>query len=71
MLLKKVKIFVNLAITTGKGGEASLKISPDGSFTCVSDPIMDNIKLVEDAINHASLKDTCKIGLTFSGDLMW
>ena len=48
-----------------------MKISPEGSFTCVSDPIMDNIKLVEDAINLLGLKDTCKIGLAFSGDLMW
>jgi len=38
-------------IVSGKGGEAALKLSPDGTFVCPLDTIADNLKIVEDAIN--------------------
>lgn len=38
---------IRKAIASGKGGEAALKFSPDGSFVCPVDTIMDNLKIVE------------------------
>jgi enolase len=43
---------IKKTITSGKGGEAALKYSPDGTFICPLDTIMDNLKIVEDAINN-------------------
>lgn len=37
---------VRKAIVSGKGGEAALKYSPDGTFVCPVDTIMDNLKIV-------------------------
>jgi enolase len=37
---------VRKAIVSGKGGEAALKFSPDGTFICPLDTIMDNLKIV-------------------------
>jgi hypothetical protein len=37
---------VRKAIVGGKGGEAALKFSPDGTFICPLDTIMDNLKIV-------------------------
>ena len=37
---------VRKAIVSGKGGEAALKLSPDSTFVCPLDTIMDNLKIV-------------------------
>lgn len=38
---------IRKTIVSGKGGEASLKFSPDGTFLCPVDTILDNLKIVE------------------------
>jgi enolase len=38
---------VRKAIVGGKGGEAALKLSPDGTFVCPLDTIADNLKIIE------------------------
>ena len=45
-LLQNVLQAVRKAIVGGKGGEAALKLSPDGTFICPLDTIMDNLKIV-------------------------
>lgn len=55
-------------IVSGKGGEAALKLSPDGTFICPLDTIMDNLKIVEDAINSCNAKDHFSIGLSWMAD---
>ena len=45
-LLQTVLQGVRKAIVGGKGGEAALKYSPDGTFVCPLDTIMDNLKIV-------------------------
>lgn len=45
-LLQNVLQAVRKAIVGGKGGEAALKLSPDGTFVCPLDTIMDNLKIV-------------------------
>ena len=45
-LLQTVLASVKKTITSGKGGEAALKYSPDGTFICPLDTIMDNLKIV-------------------------
>jgi len=62
---------LSLVICLGKGGEASLKYSQEGSFICTADMILENVKLLEDAILQSGLKETCKIGLAFQGDSLW
>jgi len=37
---------VRKAIVSGKGGEAALKLTPDGTFICPLDTIIDNLKIV-------------------------
>jgi len=66
-------VFANVrkAITSGKGGEAALKYSTEGTFVCPLDTIMDNFKLVEDAIIAAGAKDSCKIGLSWAADTLF
>lgn len=63
---------VKKAITSGKGGEAALKYSPDGTFICPLDTIMDNLKIVEDAINNTpGGKDHLKLGLSWQADTLF
>lgn len=45
-LLQTVLQAVRKAIVSGKGGEAALKFSPDGTFICPVDTINDNLKMV-------------------------
>ena len=47
---------VRKAIVSGKGGEAALKMSPDGTYICPLDTINDNLKIVEDAVNASGGK---------------
>ena len=58
-------------IVSGKGGEAALKFSPDGTFVCPVDTIMDNLKIVEDAITSANAKDIFSIGLSWAADTLF
>lgn len=58
-------------IVGGKGGEAALKSGNDGCFVCPVDTIMDNLKIVEDAINAAGAKDTFGIGLSWAADTLF
>lgn len=37
---------VRKTIVGGKGGEAALKLSPDGTFICPLDTIADNLKII-------------------------
>ena len=45
-LLQSALQGVRKAIVSGKGGEAALKLSPDGTFVCPLDTIADNLKIV-------------------------
>ncbi len=63
---------IKKTITSGKGGEAALKFSSDGTFVCPLDTIMDNLKVVEDAINNtAGAKDHLKIGISWQADTLF
>jgi len=71
-LLPTVLQSIRKTITSGKGGEAALKLSPDGTYVCPLDTIMDNLKIVEDAINVApGGKDHLKIGLSWQADTLY
>lgn len=67
-LVQSVLQAVRKAIVSGKGGEAALKLSTDGTFICPLDTILDNLKIVEDAIVSCNAKDTFTIGLSFQAD---
>lgn len=45
-LVQPVLQAVRKTITSGKGGEAALKLSADGTFICPVDTIMDNLKII-------------------------
>ena len=45
-ILQAVLLAVRKAIVSGKGGEAALKWSSDGTYVCPLDPIADNLKIV-------------------------
>ena len=45
-----------------------MKILNDNSFICPFDTILDNIKLLDDAIVQNNLKDIVKIGLGWAAD---
>lgn len=48
-----------------------MKFSPDGTFVCPADTIMDNLKIVEDAITNAGAKDNFSIGLSWAADTLF
>lgn len=56
---------------SGKGGEAALKYSGDATFVCPVDTIMDNLKVVEDAINACNAKDMFGVGLSWAADTLY
>ena len=58
-------------IVGGKGGESALKISGDGTFVCPLDTIVDNLKIVEDAIISSNAKDHFSIGLSWMADTLF
>lgn len=62
-LLINISAAIRKAITSGKGGEAALKLHTDGTFICPLDTIADNLKLVEDAINSSGGKDKVTVGI--------
>lgn len=62
---------VRKAIVSGKGGEAALKITPDGTFICPLDTIMDNLKIVEDAIVASGGKEHLGVGLSWQADSLY
>lgn len=45
-LAQTILAAVRKAIVGGKGGEAALKLSSDGTFVCPVDTILDNLKIV-------------------------
>lgn len=45
-LAQSILMTVRKGIVGGKGGEAALKFSGDGSYVCPVDTILDNLKLV-------------------------
>lgn len=55
-LAQTILAAVRKAIVGGKGGEAALKFSPDRTFICPVDTILDNLKIVEEAINSSDAK---------------
>ena len=46
----------------------NLKFYQDGSFICHVDTILDNMKLMEEAINSSGFKEDVKIGLVIQAD---
>lgn len=70
-LLQTVLQAVRKTIVGGKGGEAALKYSPDGTFICPLDTIADNLKIVEDAIVSSGAKDHIGIGLSWMADTLY
>lgn len=62
---------VRKAIVGGKGGEAALKVSPDGTFICPLDTIADNLKIMEEAIAGCGGKDQLGIGLSWAADSLF
>lgn len=57
-------------LAAGKGGELAVKLTTEGAYICILDGILENIKLLEDAINTSGVKGI-KIGLSFEGDKMF
>jgi hypothetical protein len=70
-LLQTVLQGVRKAIVGGKGGEAALKYSPDGTYICPLDTIMDNLKVVEDAVIASGGKEQLGIGLSWQADSLF
>lgn len=48
-----------------------MKYSSDGTFVCPVDTILDNFKIVEDAINANNAKDMFGIGLSWAADSLY
>ena len=67
-IVQKVVNNVRKAIVSGKGGESALKFNQDGSFLCPLDTIIDNMKIMEEAINSSGHKEDVKIGLVIQAD---
>lgn len=59
---------IRKTITSGKGGEAALKLHSDGTFICPADTIADNLKIVEDAIVSTNNKDKFSVGISWMAD---
>lgn len=70
-LLQSALQGVRKAIVGGKGGEAALKFSPDGTFVCPLDTIADNLKIVEEAIAGCGGKQSLGIGLSWAADTLF
>lgn len=70
-LLQTVLQAVRKTIVSGKGGEAALKYSPDGTFVCPVDTINDNLKIVEDAIIGNGGKESLGIGISWQADTLF
>lgn len=45
-----------------------MKFHSDGSFICPFDSIIDNLKIIEEAINSSGFKEDVKIGLCVQAD---
>jgi len=67
-IVQKIVNNVRKAIVSSKGGEAALKFHQDGSFICHLDTIIDNMKVLEEAINSSGFKEDVKIGLVIQAD---
>lgn len=70
-LAQNILFAIRKTIVGGKGGEAALKFSGDGTFVCPVDTILDNLKIVEDAINSVNGKDSFGIGLSWAADTLY
>ena len=70
-LLQTVLQTVRKSIVSGKGGEAALKYSPDCTFICPADTILDNLKIVEDAIVSNGGKESLGIGISWQADTLF
>jgi enolase len=70
-VLQTVLQAIRKGIVSGKGGEAALKYSSDGTFVCPMDTINDNFKIVEDAINASGAKESLGIGLSWQADTLF
>lgn len=70
-LLQTVLQAVRKSIVSGKGGEAALKYSSDGTFICPVDTIVDNLKIVEDAIVSSGGKESLGIGVGWQADTLF
>ncbi|CAD8044068.1 unnamed protein product [Paramecium primaurelia] len=62
---------VKKTIISGKKGEAGLQYYQDGTFICPGDTIPDNIKIIEQAIDAAQLKDQVQLGLVWLAELFY
>jgi enolase len=62
---------IRKTIVSGKGGEAALKFSNDGTFVCPVDTILDGLKIVEEAINAVNARDMFGIGLSWAADTLF
>ena len=70
-LLQSALQGVRKAIVSGKGGEAALKLSPDGTFVCPLDTIADNLKIVQEAIAGCGGKEHLGVGLSWAADTLF
>lgn len=70
-MAQNILLAVRKTIVSGKGGEAALKYSGDGTFVCPVDTILDNLKIVEDAINGCNAKDMFGVGLSWAADTLY
>ncbi|CAK92439.1 unnamed protein product (macronuclear) [Paramecium tetraurelia] len=72
--LQKIQNVVNnvkKTIISGKKGEAGLQFYQDGTFICPGDTIPDNLKIIEQAIEAAQLKDHVQLGLVWLAELFY
>ena len=55
---------IRKVLASGKGGEANVKLLPEGGFLG-PDTIAEGLKILEDVIVAIGQKDTMKIGMAF------
>jgi enolase len=58
-------------IVSLKGGEVNLKYYVDGTYMCTADLILDNLKIIEEAINKTNYKDKVGIGMSMMADNLY
>ena len=70
-IIQSVVDEIKKKICSGKQGEAAMKFYQDGSLICPADTILDNLKIIEEAINNSGFKENVKIGLSMQADLFY
>ena len=66
----QINAVLRKVLGSGKGGEANVKVVPEGGFLG-PDTIAEGLKILEDVIVQLGQRDSMRIGCAFQGDAMW